>query len=103
MGDVAILEFAEDIADSSTPIAIYSSSDEVGQELTILGYGSIGNAADGQCEEGDGEMRRATNVVTSVEGSPGGVIKYVMDQNGLALEGMAQDGDSGGPAVITSG
>lgn len=102
--DVAIMEYEEDISYASTPLPIYPSSDEVGRELTILGYGNTGDANSGTCREGDGKMRRAKNMASSVEGSPGGVLKYTMDDNrGHDLEGMAQDGDSGGPAVINKG
>lgn len=100
--DVAIMEFDTEINETHTPLPIYTHSDQVGKELTILGYGNTGDAGQGSCIEGDGKMRRAKNIVTSIEGGGifGGVIKYTMDQNGLALEGMAQGGDSGGPAVI---
>jgi len=35
-----------------------------------------------------------------VTGNADGVLTYTMDNNGLALEGIAQDGDSGGPLTI---
>jgi len=100
--DVAVLEFAAALPAAASSIKVYADSDEVGKEIVITGFGSTGDAADAVCVDGDGKMRRATNIVTAVEGSPGGVIKYAMDQ-GRSGEGMAQDGDSGGPAVITKG
>lgn len=99
--DVGILQFGTDIVGASVPVPVYQWSDEVGKTITILGYGLHGNAGTGACNSNDdGKFRRAENVVTATEGSPGGIIKYVMDSSGLPLEGMAQDGDSGGPAMI---
>lgn len=99
--DVAVLEFDEDIAADFETVALYKWGDEVGKDITILGFGATGDAEGGECEQPDGKMRRAVNVVTKVEGHPGGVLKYKMDSNSRhELQGMAQDGDSGGPAII---
>jgi len=87
--DVAMVEFEEDIAEGFATVKPYTWEDEVGKTITILGYGLTGDAEGAECIENRGDkMRRARNVVTKAEGSPGGVIKYKMD------------GDSGGPAII---
>lgn len=104
--DVAVLEFEAAIASADVALPVYQSSDEVGQTITIYGFGITGTpdqyTTPKKCRKGkdDGQLRRAKNIVTSANG----VIKYVMDQGGLEMEGIAQDGDSGGPAIIvTSG
>jgi len=104
--DVAVLEYDEDIvAGSGSPVEVYDLRDEVGQQIEIYGLGKTGNTADfdGQvgadkCKKADGDkkLRHASNIVTEANE---GVIKYVMDRD-VDLEGMAQDGDSGGPAII---
>lgn len=105
--DIAVLEYSSDIVDDSVPLEVYKWSDEVGKTITLLGYGNTGDAGNGACNEQDGKFRRAQNVVTSAEQSPGGIIKYSMDDpnqansGALSLEGLAQGGDSGGPAIIT--
>lgn len=104
--DVAVLEYNSDIVGDSVPLELYKWNDEVGKRITILGYGNTGDAGDDSCIEGDGKFRRAHNIVTAAEQSPGGIIKYVMDDpneesGALSLEGLAQSGDSGGPAIIT--
>lgn len=103
--DVAVLAFEEDLlASGASYLPIYSSSDENGKTIKIYGYGVTGDAGNltnsRKCSraEEDGKFRRAENIVTSVTD---GVVRYRMDEDGLSLEGMAQDGDSGGPATIT--
>jgi hypothetical protein len=113
--DVAILAYEEDIverlasAGGGAPLSlpIYPSSDEVGKTITLYGCGLSGDAADltgkNGCNkaEDDGKFRRAQNIVTDTSD---GVVRYRMDNgNGLNLEGMAQDGDSGGSATVTVG
>jgi len=113
--DVAILAYDEDIvervasAGGGAPLSlpVYPSSDEVGKTITLYGYGLSGDAADLTGKNGcnkakdDGKFRRAQNIVTDTSD---GVIRYRMDNgNGLNLEGMAQDGDSGGSATVTVG
>jgi hypothetical protein len=105
--DVAVLAFEEGAlssnGDSLASLPVYPFSDEVGSLMTLYGYGLSGDAADlsrgcNRASE-DGKFRRAQNIVTDTSD---GVIRYQMNNNGgLDLEGMAQDGDSGGAATIT--
>merc|ERR1719393_145924 len=105
--DVAVLVFEEGVLSSNgkSPVSlpVYPFSDEVGSLMTLYGYGLSGDAADlsrgcNRASE-DGKFRRAQNIVTDTSD---GVIRYQMNNNGgLDLEGMAQDGDSGGAATIT--
>eukprot|EP00466_Bigelowiella_natans_P000340 jgi/Bigna1/66274/fgenesh1_pg.1_\ len=104
--DVALIKFA-------TPVTINGESiecplyrgdygSEKGQAITILGTGLSGVAGlrDEQLHC-DWRLRRAENVVEETEYS---MIRMRFDPpagNPMPLEGIAGDGDSGGPAFIT--
>jgi len=108
--DVAVLVFNTDLVtdtNGASAIDVYPHSDENidGGKITIYGYGLTGDAESLntaiKCRnaEEDGKFRRAENIVTSIDG----VISYQMNRasdGGLDLEGMAQDGDSGGSATF---
>ena len=106
--DVAVMEFEGNVfgklssGGKSIALPVYPYSNEVGKTITLYGYGLSGNAADLKrgCNRAieDGKFRRAQNIVTDTSD---GVVRYRLDQNGLNLEGNAQDGDSGGAATIT--
>jgi len=107
--DAAVLEYDDDTFKENAALEIYSDSDEEGQIITIYGRGITGDAKDfpnaKSCRkaEDDQKLRRAKNIVTEVTGGDGqgGVIRYRMDKaEGFELMGIAQNGDSGGAAVI---
>jgi len=100
--DVAVIEYDTSIADAAWALPIYTWDDELTRTADIFGCGLTGDANnlddDDSCSATDDQkFRRAQNVVT---GNADGVLTYTMDNNGLALEGIAQDGDSGGPLTI---
>ena len=108
--DVAVLEFNKDLVTDSNGASMvdvypYPDDNVIGGKITIYGYGLTGDAgsltSDRKCRNADEDykFRRAENIVTSIDE----VINYRMDNalnGGLDLEGMAQDGDSGGPATM---
>jgi len=113
--DVALLAFKDDLVtedNGAIALKVYPHSDESinGRKITIYGYGLTGNADNltsaSECQDAseDGAFRRAENIVTdSGTDNEYGVIQYQMDtieDGGLILEGIAQDGDSGGTAVM---
>jgi hypothetical protein len=113
--DVAVLAYEENIVDmlaaagveALLTLPMYPNSDEVGKTITIYGYGLSGDAGKLTGKNGckkakdDARFRKAQNIVTDTSD---GVVRYKMDNaNGLDLEGMAQDGDSGGAATVTVG
>jgi len=103
--DVAVLEYSSDIAAEADTLSVYPDADEAGRTITIYGMGITGRVTGtSNCRRFDDSsptLIRAKNVVTAATSRRGGgVVKYQMDEDGLHLEGMAQDGDSGGPAVI---
>lgn len=110
--DAAILVFDKDVVAADVPVPIYKWTDEVGQVMTILGYGNSGltstfegSQGKSKCRRGksDGKLRMAENVV----GAAAGTITYTMNrpsESGFrVLEGNAQDGDSGGALLLKRG
>ena len=105
--DVAVLEFEKGVFDGHDPRKVYSGSDEVSKTIWILGRGISGRPDDyptaKSCRKGsdDGLLREGFNVVDVANR---GVITYDMSppSSGTQLEreAIAQDGDSGGPALI---
>ncbi|MDA1029214.1 MAG: S1 family peptidase [Bacteroidetes bacterium] len=97
--DIALLKLEKSV-DGTTPMAINSKSNELNQEIFIVGHGDAkaGNESDWIT---DGQKRAATNLIDEVNED-----KIIFDfdepDNGTELEGTAGPGDSGGPAIITS-
>lgn len=84
------------------PAQLYSQTDEVGQEIIIVGHGDVKNGQGGEWKV-DGIKRGATNKIDEVEETR---IVFDFDEPsaGTELEGTAGRGDSGGPAfIITNG
>src|SRR5262249_24090399 len=84
---------------------LYRSTDEVGKNFTIVGYGQTGTGATGQQAGTAGTKRSATNTFTGTTIS-GGFLRYdrALTANFTAAlpagSGTLGQGDSGGPAFI---
>uniref|UniRef100_A0A7S1BBH9 Peptidase S1 domain-containing protein n=1 Tax=Corethron hystrix TaxID=216773 RepID=A0A7S1BBH9_9STRA len=107
--DVAVLAFDVDVAKAGDAaiVPVYAGKDEVGRAMEIFGYGISGKASTfagnpKKCRKAkvDRKFRMATNVVDRVNGKLR-VVEY--DLTNRPGEGIAEDGDSGGPALITVG
>ena len=99
--DIALIRFDVPVR-GLTPVPLYRGGDEVGQMLTLVGRGVHATGLEG--ERGgtiDGQLRRATNVVSAVCGQWLEVFfEPPNDPNATDLEGVGAEGDSGGPAFI---
>ena len=101
--DIALLKLATSITDVE-PVSLYTETDEVGQNITLLGWGDFGTGALGisrQTPINDGLFRQATNQIVRVDSTQ---IFFDFDPPGsdnvLPLEGVNGPGDSGGPALV---
>ena len=104
--DVAILEFAGAPFRDHDPRPVYAAGDEVGKTIWILGMGIKGRPDDfpsaRACRNGptDTSLREGFN---TVDRATSGVLYYDMTPPGPSShprEAIAQDGDSGGAALI---
>lgn len=101
--DIALMRLRDDV-DHVTPIDIYRDDDEVGQIVTLLGWGNFGTGDVGlplTNAINDGQFRQATNQITGIQGND---LTFEFDDpaagNALPLEGVNGPGDSGGPALV---
>lgn len=96
--DVALIKLADPIMEVQ-PLALYNRQDEVGKLVKILGMGATGNGKDGQQGPNRTQLRLAYN---RIDGADARYLAYTFDggATGHALEGMAGNGDSGGPILI---
>ena len=103
--DVAVLQFAGTPFRNHDARSVYSASDEVGKTMWILGMGIKGQPDEfpsaSSCRNGsqDSSLREGFNTVDGASG----IITYDMTRSGPSShprEAIAQDGDSGGPALI---
>ena len=101
--DVALLELSKPVTHVK-PIPLYQTSDEVQQNILMLGWGDFARGDKGTMREqpvNDGQFRRAYNQVDGIEGD---YLTFLFDHpssdKALALEGVNGPGDSGGPALI---
>ncbi|MEO0869486.1 MAG: trypsin-like serine protease [Cyanobacteria bacterium J06642_11] len=101
--DVALMRLRDNV-DHVTPIDIYRDDDEVGQIVTLLGWGNFGTGDVGLSSTNpvnDGQFRQATNQIT---GTQGNYLTFEFDDpsagSALPLEGVNGPGDSGGPALV---
>lgn len=115
--DLAIVVLDSPVTDAGRQPRLYAGSDELGQVLTITGYGSRGIGSEGEGDafyDFDGETPAAArNVVDEVDG-PNGENSLIVDldaEDGTAsvtgddlpvdgMEGILGSGDSGGAAWI---
>lgn len=102
--DLALLHLVSPLP-SPAPLALYDTDDELNQVATFVGWGYFGLGTTG-IQSDDGRLRKAQNRVESAMGSR---LRFVFDDprelgNGaLPLEGLPGLGDSGGPALISTG
>ncbi len=100
MDDIALILLAEPVTDVE-PAQLYRGDGEAGEVAEILGKGASGDGVIGQRRDDPrrGPLRRAFNRIESAEGR---WLTYRFDQGdeGLPLEGMLGNGDSGGPVLI---
>jgi len=116
LNDLAIVRLATPVT-NVTPVAYYTGSDaaELGQTITMIGYGLTGTGSLGQQSNTGGIRRAANNVIDLLDASGAGTLpstSYLFDfdqppstpvtsfnigsTTPLTLEGMISSGDSGG-------
>lgn len=100
--DLALLRFREP-SNTPLPIDLQQEPDELGEEISLIGWGYFGLGTLGR-QYDDGRLRRATNIISTAER----YLRFEFDDprdamsDSLPLEGMPSLGDSGGPALIES-
>jgi len=101
--DVALIELNQSIKDVK-PIDLYTSKDEVNQEVLLLGWGDYANGKAGTTRDepvNDGQFRKAYNRIDGIEDN---YLTFSFDAPQSSsvheLEGVNGPGDSGGPALI---
>lgn len=103
--DLAVIELESAVAASTaTPSTRYSGDSEVGQTITIVGWGDSGPSSNaGECTSNCDQLYRGENVVARFTGN---TLVYTFDAPGdgaLDLEAIAWSRDSGRPAFMTIG
>jgi secreted trypsin-like serine protease len=98
--DLALLRFQGDSL-TPRPIPLQIENNELGQEVSIFGWGYFGLGTFGR-QYNDSELRRAKNRI--FEAARRLRIRFedprTRNSGALQLEGMPSLGDSGGPAII---
>ena len=100
--DIAVVRLQEAVQ-GVTPYALYRGSDEQGELLTLVGRVIHATGLEGEPGGStDGLLRRATNVVASVDVQ---WLEVLFEEPGgpdaiTDLEGVGAGGDSGGPAFL---
>lgn len=101
--DLALIKLKTPVTDVE-PVALYRGSDEIGKTVQLIGKGATGHGKDGIKPHSPHRtsLRRAFNVISSVDAR---WISYTFDApaSAVPLEGMAGNGDSGGPLLIREG
>ncbi|WP_414491859.1 S1 family peptidase [Stenotrophomonas maltophilia] len=98
--DIALIRLAVP-ARGVPPVVLYRGTAEAGQVAALIGKGATGNGATGLVPNGSHRttLRRAYNAIT---GSNERYLWYRFDRppQGLPLEGVLGNGDSGGPLLL---
>jgi len=99
--DLALIQLATPVH-SVTPAKLYRQQDERHQVVWFIGSGGTGTGLAGETidyRQNNGVLRKAQNKVTAVTASD---LRFEFEkgEQGLALEGVSGNGDSGGPAFI---
>ncbi|WP_237063595.1 S1 family peptidase [Microbulbifer zhoushanensis] len=101
--DIALVKLRAAVTDVK-PISLYRVSEEMGRRVQLIGKGATGNGKEGSEPDAAHRttLRRAFNVISSVDTR---WISYTFDSpnSGVPLEGMAGNGDSGGPVLAKEG
>jgi len=104
--DLAVVRLSTAVT-GVTAYSRYSSSDEVGQTLTLIGWGDFGpaGATPAGCESTTCDnLREGTNIFTATGTN---TLKYALDDptasgsTATTDEAISWSGDSGGPAFLT--
>ncbi len=98
--DIALVKLATSVT-NVTPIALYPSNDEFGQEVMAYGRGATGDGIKGAIYESKKQqvLRKLTNRIDEVK-KQWLSITFDQDEHATLLEGIDGSGDSGGPLVI---
>ena len=101
--DIALVKLKAPVTDVK-PLSLYRGSDEIGRTVQLIGKGATGNGMEGMEPHSPHRttLRRAFNVIS---GDDGRWIFYTFDspKSAVPLEGVAGNGDSGGPVLIREG
>jgi hypothetical protein len=103
--DIGLLHLTEEIRGAKYA-GLYTTSDEKGKLIYIVGNASIGNGKDGLLPKTDWKYRAATNKIDEVNQY---FVKFIFDNpdsrssNLTPMEGVSGSGDSGGPAFVMEG
>ena len=99
--DIALVRFQRPVR-GVAPLPIYRGTGELGSVITLFGRGVNATGLQGERRAtSDGNLRRATNVVTAVNNHFIEIVFERPGQDGITdLEGVGVSGDSGGPAFI---
>lgn len=97
VSDVALVRVEPSVTDVQ-PMPLYRDRDEVGQVTVLVGRGATGDGQVGSTQE-DGLLRAATNQIEEAD-DRWLHFKFDAPPSTTDLEGVAGDGDSGGPALI---
>tara|TARA_B100000530_G_C15841145_1_gene441416 strand:+ start:82 stop:882 length:801 start_codon:yes stop_codon:yes gene_type:complete len=98
--DLALLRFSEEV-DSPQPIPLNTQPNELGETITLVGWGYFGLGTTGR-QYDDGTKRQAENRISHA----GQQLRALFDDprlsgsTALPLEGTLSLGDSGGPAFL---
>ena len=99
--DLALIKLATPVQ-HVTPAKLYRQQDELHQAVWFIGSGGTGTGLTGETvdyRQNNGVLRKAQNQVTGVTASD---LRFEFEtgDQGLELEGVSGNGDSGGPAFI---
>lgn len=99
--DIAVIRL-EEAVQGVDPLPLYRGADELGAVVTLVGRGTTGTGIEGENGgNNDAVLRRATNVVISVDEF---LLEVLFDAPADAdvteLEGVGASGDSGGPVFL---
>lgn len=101
--DIALMKLKDPVRHVE-PVTLYTGENEVGEIVTLLGWGDFGTGDEGILRDepvNDGQFRQATNEIVQTDGN---YLIFEFDpptpEGALALEGVNGPGDSGGPALV---
>lgn len=99
--DIALIKLEKPVT-SVDPARLFTQNTEEGMVTWFIGAGETGTGNDGErvgFKENNGKLRKAQNRITETRGSDI-VFKFEEGSEGLPLEGVSGNGDSGGPAYV---
>ncbi len=100
--DMALLRFSQELP-FPQPLALQTTPVNVGDIVTLLGWGYFGLGTTGR-QSSDGEFRRAQNRISRSDQRLEIIFNdpRILSEEVLELEGMPGLGDSGGPALLAT-